>query len=714
MTKKQASQKLAELRQKIQHHNKWYYDLDQPQITDFEYDKLFKKLIDLESKYPELKSLDSPSQKVPGKALPHFTKKAHTQAMLSLENSYSVQDLRAFCERLVKSLETEKLSFFMEPKLDGMAVELIYEEGFFKTALSRGDGEIGEDITAQVKTIKSLPLKLQNGQTQNLEVRGEILIFKEDFKRINEEQEKAKEKTFSNPRNLAAGSVRQLDPKITAQRPLRLFIHSPGGLEIPSVESQADFIKKLHEWGFPAFSPPSLSPNLKHNAVTSFFEEGADDPQVLKPPFGLLTMAHSFQDIVSYYNRMQEIKSQLPFEIDGIVLKLNSFLEQGKLGNIARSPRWAMAGKFRPEQKITQLEKVKLQVGRTGVITPVALLKPVSVGGVTLRQASLHNFKELERKNIQEGVAVLVHRAGDVIPEVIKVVDKPSPAIKKLFESKKVKAPKRCPVCATPVKAQGDYLVCPNEDCPAVKLNKWIHFASKKGMNIDFLGEKSLEKFAQWAWLKSYSDIYDLKDKPIQDKEGFGEKSYQLLVKSLEKSKKVSLKKFLFALGIPLIGEETAGKISEKLYEKESPLDLRQVLSLIKNLSLEELEAIPDVGTLVAQSFKQAFEKPALLEDIEALAKRGISLTTPQLKTGRLKNRSFVITGTFPVSRSQLKAKIEQEGAKVLSQVSSKIDFVIVGEKAGSKKQKALDLNLTLLTYEDCLNRFGWNQDFKS
>lgn len=733
--KEKARQRIQKLKEEIQFHDRLYYNLDQPQITDFEYDQLLKELIDLETQNPSFQSPDSPSQKVPGSALSHFEKKPHTQAMLSLQNGYSIGELKSFYDRLLKSLQKKQVTLFMEPKLDGMAVELIYEKGLFKTALSRGDGVIGEDITVPVKTIRSIPLKLEElskAEQSVMELRGEILIFKEDFKRINEEQELNKQTAFSNPRNLAAGSVRQLDPKITAQRPLRCFIHSLGGVEIPFIKTQENFIKALHRYQLPSFKIASS--------------------KTLKPPFDLCCLSHSFEEVVNYYNQIRDMRSELPFEIDGIVLKVNSLSIQKELGAIARSPRWAMAGKFPPEQKVTFLEKIKFQVGRTGVITPVAVLKPVQLGGVTLRHASLHNFKELERKNIQEGVHVLVHRAGDVIPEVIKVVAPPSssesadsippatsnklalsdqsPANDRPASSviplrvgiqsnpKKIQIPKNCPVCDTKTKNQGDYLICPNSQCPAVKLNQWIHFASKKAMNIDFLGAKSIEKFALWGWLKSYADIYDLKDKNIKEKEGFGEKSYQLLVKSLEKSKQVSLKKFLFALGIPLIGEETAGKISEKLYEKfqsqqgsqlydkNKSLTLLSALSLIKDLSIEDLSAIPDVGPLVAKSFKQAFENSALIADIEALAKRGVTLKSAEKKSENLKGFSFVITGALPLPRPELKERIEKQGGRVLSQVSSQVNFMIAGEKAGAKKQKALDLDIPLLSYEEFLKKF--------
>ena len=744
-TERKDLKRIQELRAEICRHDQLYYNLDRVQITDLEYDRLFKELLELEEKHPKFKSLDSPTQKIPGEALSHFQKKAHSQPMLSLQNSYSLEEIKNFYQRLLKSLKTEKLSFFMEPKLDGMAVELIYENGFLKTALSRGDGFVGEDITASVKTIRSVPLSLAVskiiGEAQSrfdfpspiLELRGEILIFKEDFKRINEEQELAKQPFFANPRNLASGSIRQLDPKITAKRPLRCFIHSLGGIEIPGIKTQEDFIQKMQKLKLPAF-------RLCHS-------------KKLQPPLDLCRVSHCFEDVVDYYRQMEKLRKDLPYEIDGIVLKLNNWDQQKELGSIARSPRWAMAGKFTPEQKTTVLKKIKLQLGRTGVITPVAVLKPVQIGGVTVRHASLHNFKELERKDLREGDSVLVHRAGDVIPEVIKAQDRKKLSHKsskagrligsfltELLEylsklvvfdriirmfvkiignkdsaPKKFKIPKQCPVCKGSVKYQGDYLICENSRCPGVVVNKFIHFTSKKAMNIEFLGSESLKKFCKWGWLKKYSDIYDLKDKNIKEKEGFGEKSYLLLVKSIEKSKKVSLKNFLFALGIPLIGEETADKISSAVHNKsqEKSLDLLSALSILKGFPQEELEAIDDIGPLVAQSFKRAFDNLELVEDIRALAKKGVSLLPIEQKTNLLRGLSFVVTGTLPISRDSLKLQIENEGGKLLSQVSSKTDFLIEGEKPGSKKQKALNLSVSIVSYESFLQKYPLKKSLK-
>ena len=698
---------LDQLKKEIKKHDDYYYNWDKPQITDWEYDQLLQKLQKIESQYPELKSPDSPTQKLPGRPLPHFKQKKHTKAMLSLQNSYSIEDIKAFYQRACKALNTEKLSFFLEPKLDGMAVELIYKEGLFSQALSRGDGNIGEDITAQVKTIRNLPLSLQSLKNTKknllkktdipplLELRGELMILKTDFEKINQEQESNGQPLFANPRNLVAGSVRQLDPKITASRPLKLFIHSMGGVEIPFLKSQSEFSSFIQAMALPGFRVAKKLVAKK-----------------LKAPLDLCQLAYGLKDLISYYQDMQKIRLQLPFEIDGIVIKLNDFEQQKQWGEIATSPRWAMAGKFTPEQGETLLEKIKLQVGRTGVITPVAVLKPIKIGGVSIRHASLHNFKLLEKKDIREGDKVLLHRAGDVIPEIIKslsrVSDKKLKASKKLNRAKKFKAPTKCPVCKNPVKEQGDYLLCDFPHCPAVIENKLIHFASKKAMNIEFLGEKSLKAFYEWGWLKNYSDIYDLKDKPVAKKEGFGKKSYQLLLESLQKSQKSSLSRLIFALGIPLVGEQTAKSLSQFVYEKHQKpdLELKTACSYLKKLSLEDLESIEDIGPLVSQSFKSAFENPALIKDLEGLSQRGVHFAPLKVLSQTLKGLSFVITGTLPVPREDLKRKIEAQGGKVLSQVSSKTQFLIVGDNPGSKKEKAQSRAIPILSYEAFLARF--------
>ena len=751
---KDIKQKIQKLKREIRHHDKLYYNLDRPEITDYEYDELLKKLMELEKQYPKFKTKDSPSQKVPGQALEKFKKANHSQPMLSLQNSYSKEDIQSFYHRLLKLSGQKNLSCFVEPKLDGMAIELIYEKGILTKALTRGDGQTGEDVTENIKTLRGLPLVLKSpplslelrtpkdpssnpslslelrtpkDPSSNpslpslLELRGEILIFKKDFEKINKEQEEKGLPLFANPRNLSAGSLRQLDPQVTAKRPLYCFIHSPGKIDQGFAKNQEEFIKKIRELSLPSFR---LSQGKK-----------------LKPPLELCRLTHSLDEILDFYDHILKLRHNLPFEIDGIVIKVNDFERQKKLGAIARSPRWAMAGKFTPERGMTQVKDIRLQVGRTGVVTPVAVLKALSLGGARIRQASLHNFEDLKRKDIRIGDFVLVHRAGDVIPEVIKALTNKRKKGLNPFEK-----PKKCPECESLLKPKGDYLVCPNNNCPAVRINKFIHFVSKKAMNIESLGEKSLKKFYKWHWLNSYSDIYKLKDhKELKDKEGFGEKSYNLLIKSVEKSKKTELSRLLFALGIPLIGEETAKKISAKIYEKAKDLnnqpeekntkktsakvhekaknldtqseeknamtnykttkdlDIQKALPLLQNMSIEEWESLADIGPLAAQSLQSAFKNKDLIRDLKELHNQGVRFFKRETKSHVLNGQSFVITGKLEEPREKIKKLIEDNGGKWLSQISPKTDFLLLGESPGSKKEKALKMGVKTLTWEDFL-----------
>ena len=681
--KKDILKKIQKLKDEIKFHDNLYYNLDQAQITDFEYDNLFQKLIKLEQQYPEFKTKDSPSQKIPGKALSKFKKQTRLVPMLSLQNSYSKSDIESFYEKTLKLLKAESATFFIEPKLDGMAVELVYEKGFLTRALSRGDGYTGEDITASMKTLRALPVYIGDKAPSFLEVRGEVFILKKDFERINEEQELAGLAHFASPRNLAAGSLRQLDPKITASRPLYCFIHSPGRA-LENLKTQKAFIEKIHSLSIPAFK---LSSTKK-----------------LKPPMGLCRLVKNVKDIIDYYEQMQILRPKLDFEIDGIVIKVNDFEKQKVLGVISRSPRWAIAGKFAPEQGITQVEKIKLQVGRTGVITPVAVLKPLTLSGVQIRYASLHNFKELSRKDIREGDFVRVYRAGDVIPEIAEALKEKRKTNKALF-----KIPSVCPICKSCVVERGDYLFCENSKCPSIVENKLLHFASKRAMNIEFLGVKSVNKFYKLNWLNSYSDIYDLKEKDLKSQEGFGEKSFYLLVNNLENSKKTTLSRFLFALGIPLVGEQTAQKISEEVYKKHKAtkdLDILSALCILKEFCEQDLESVPDIGPLVASSFIRALKNESLITDLKELHKRGVSFIPMETKKEDLKGLIFVITGSFSLPRSKIKSQIENLGGKVNSQVSKKTSFLIEGEKPGSKKEKALQLSIPTLSYEEFLRKF--------
>ena len=644
----------------------------------------------LEKQYPSLKTKDSPSQKMPGQALDIFQKTEHSLRMLSLQNSYSKEEIKSFYSRLQKLLKQETLHFFLEPKLDGVAVELIYKNSVLQKALTRGDGKTGEDITQNIKTLKALPLCLKSSAPELLEVRGEVLIFKKDFEKINLSQKEAGLKSFANPRNLAAGSLRQLDPKITASRPLYFFAHSPGLIKKAPIRSQEEFIRTMRDLSLPVFQ---ICRTKK-----------------LKAPLELCLFTHSLKEILDYYDQMQELRKKLPFQIDGIVIKLNNFEEQKKAGSIARSPRWALAGKFPPEEGITVVEDIKLQLGRTGVITPVALLKPLNLGGVSIRQASLHNFSDLARKDIRIGDFVVVHRAGDVIPEVLKALK-----AKRRKESKAFSPPSHCPVCQSLLQREGDYLLCVQQSqCPSVQESKLIHFASKKAMNIEHLGKKTLKKFYQWGWLKSYSDFYDLKEKPLMEKEGFGKKSYDLLMKSLEKSKKTELPLLLFALGIPLVGEQTAQKISEKIYklfeESKKPdeeLCLDKALCLLKNITSQELEEITDVGPMAARSFSAAFQNPDLLKDLKRLHEKGLFFIKKHKGGKKIEGLKIVLTGTFPLSRTKIKKRIVEQGGQALSQLSRKTDFLLIGNHPGSKREKALKLNIKILTWEGFLKLIG-------
>jgi len=676
--------KIQNLKQQILYHDHLYYNLDQPKISDFKYDQLFKELQDLEEQYPKFQTQDSPTQRVPGKALDKFQKEAHTEMMLSLRNSYSQSDLKNFYERMQKMLKNSSPEFFLEPKLDGVAVELVYKNGCLVKALSRGDGKVGENITQNIRTIRSIPLKLTSQNPTYkipplLEVRGEVLIFKKDFKKINQQQEELQEALFANPRNLASGSLRQLDSSITAKRPLHFYAHSLGRSKHFPADSQSELMNALRYFSLPCWQ----------------ISKGE-----IKPPY-LYSISHSFKGLLKYHHQLEKLRSDLPFEIDGVVIKINSFKEQQKLGQISRSPRWAIASKFHPEEAITQITEIALQVGRTGVVTPVALMKPILLSGVTITQASLHNFKEIARKDIRKDDFVVIQRAGDVIPEILKSLPE-----KRNSQSQSLTPPTSCPSCQQPLYPDGDYLRCKNNQCDSIQERSLIHFASKGAMNIEFLGEKNIKKFYKWGWLGSFSSFYELPTRPLVNKEGFGEKSFELLLNSLKKSKKTTLPKLLFALGIPHIGEQTAQRISEYVLSsvKQDSYSIQSVLPILQNLKLEDLMGISDIGNAVATSFIKAFQNKDLIQDLSQLHKHGLHFL-PQQKGHKLKGLQFVITGTFEIKRDQIQHLIETQGGKVVKQMSQKINYLLVGENPGSKKRKAEKLKIPLLSWNQFKKR---------
>ena len=684
-------EKIEDLRNQIRRHDHLYYNLDQPEISDREYDRLYTELEKLETARPDLIRPDSPTQRIPGSPLKKFEKGRHRQKMLSLQNTYSLEEIREFFHRILKTLETDKVLFFMEPKFDGVAVELVYEKGILTKALTRGDGLTGEIITANIKTIPSIPLRLfsEGGRKPPdlLEVRGEVIIFQKDFEKMNKQKKEAEETLFANSRNAAAGSLRQLDPRITAQRPLRFYAHGPGTQEGMALSSQSDFIREMRRRAIPCLQICEKGP-LRFPSLCRF--------------------SRSLPGILDYYKKMRKLRRRLPFDMDGIVIKVNSFALQKKAGVIARSPRWAAAGKFEPPLAQTRVEDIALQVGRTGVVTPVALMTPVSLEGVTIRQASLHNFQELKRKDVRKGDQVEVWRAGDVIPEIVRVFKKKRTGRPPPFEP-----PALCPGCQSRLKPDGDYLRCFNPLCPARKERSLIYFASRACMNIEFLGEKSIQKFYRRGWLDTFSSFYELPEKSLEKEEGFGEKSRDLLINSLEKSKRTTLPRLLSAIGIPGVGEQTAHRLSEAVFEKgTSSPDLKEALNILTGMTEEELMEIPDVGEVVAQSIKTALQQKNLIQDLKKLHRLGVHLSDETKGEGSLTGLQFVITGQLPLPRNQVKSLIESRGGKALSAVSRKADYLVCGENPGSKKEQAEKLSVKILNWSEFQKLLNKPEDY--
>ncbi len=653
------------LREEIEKHNYHYYVLDNPIIADAEYDRLMKELMDLEERYPEYRSPGSPTQKVGGRARDEFKKFTHPEPMLSLSNVYSDAEFYEFSDRIKKALENKKFSYVVEPKYDGLAVELIYRKGILETGSTRGDGATGEDLTDNIRTIKTLPLNLYKSAKKGINIpeelilRGEVIIFKDDFKKLNNKRIDEGEPLFANPRNAAAGSLKQLDPKITASRPLRIFIYSiiRAGYYI---KNQWEFLNYAKNLGLP---------------ISEY-----------------VRLAESPEEIISYYNEMQDKRHSLKFDIDGIVIKVNEFEYQNMLGNIAKSPRWAVAFKFPPIQETTIVEDIILQVGRTGALTPVALLKPVNVGGVMVSRATLHNQDEIDRLDIRVKDAVVVQRAGDVIPEIVKVVleRRPQDTVRFIF-------PSRCPVCGTKVvKEDREAIIrCLNEDCPARVVERIKHFVSRGAMNIEGLGEKIIEKLVlEKRIVKDISDLYILGKEDLKSLEGFGDKSAQNIIDAISKSKKTTLKRFIFALGIRYVGENTAGLLAEYFSDIHS----------LMSANSEVLCKIPQVGEETAAGIVGFFSNEKNRGLIERLLKYGIEFenkSTPL--SDRLAQKTFLITGTLQrFTRDEAKELIIKNGGKVLSSVSRKLDYLVVGSDPGNKLEKAKEFGIKII-YEDDL-----------
>jgi DNA ligase (NAD+) len=682
-TRAAAEKRIDTLRAEISRHDYQYYVLDQPTIPDRDYDKLFQELLDLEEAFPQLVTPDSPSQRVGGAALDAFEKVAHRQPMLSLSNSYSPDDIAAFDERVHKVLERKgEVEYFCEPKFDGLAIELIYENGSLTGALTRGDGAVGENVITNVRTMRSIPQKIAKAPAL-FEIRGEILMFKKDFAALNGAQQEQGVVPFANPRNAAAGSLRQLDPKITASRPLRMFAYAPGVIEGKKFESQAEFETFLDELQLPTVG---LSRELSFEDFEDRVERELKEGR--RP--ALARVCRGSAEAIQYYHLIERIRKLLPFDIDGIVVKVNSFRLQQELGFVARSPRWATAAKFQPEQAETVIERIDVQVGRTGALTPVAVMTPVKVGGVTVTNATLHNQDEIDRKDIRVGDTVVIQRAGDVIPEVVRVVvDKRPP------KSVAFKIPANCPVCGQPATRTEDEVVarCTNLLCPAIVKNSLIHFIGRRAMNIEGLGDRMIETLVNEGLVKSFSDLYRLKFEDLIALERQGEKSVTNTLESIEASKATTLPRLIFALGIRFVGETTAKSLATHFGTIEK----------LEEASLETLLDVKDIGPKVAESVVKAFSNKQLRKEIAALQKLGVHYEainkTKTASSTKLEGKKFVITGTLPIPRDEVKDMIEANGGAVSGSVSKKTDYVLAGEEAGSKLDKATELGVAILDW---------------
>ncbi len=654
-----ARKQVAELAAEIARHDYQYYVLDAPSISDSEYDGLYRQLVDLEQQFPELITLDSPTQRVSGSASNAFESVVHRQAMLSLNNAFSDDELAAFDKRIRDALGLETVAYAAEPKFDGLAITLTYENGLFTQGATRGDGYTGENVTHNLRTIRAIPTRL-NGENPPalLEVRGEVLMLKKDFERLNKTQEKLGAKLFANPRNAAAGSLRQLDPRITETRPLHFFAYGLGeAIGVPKLSSHAEAMQYLTELRFPVSDLRAV-------------KQGA-------------------QGLRDYYQAIAAKRTSLPFDIDGVVYKVNHFAQQNELGFVSRAPRWAVAHKYPAEEATTVIEDITVQVGRTGAITPVARLKAVFVGGVTVTNATLHNEDELRRKDIRIGDTVIVRRAGDVIPEVVSVLLENRPVNVRQFLM-----PTQCPECDSHIERPADEAIARCTGgliCPAQRKQAITHFASRKALDIEGMGEKLADLLVAADLVKSLDDIYKLDVVTLANLERMAQKSAQNVVDALSQSKQTTLARFIYGLGIRNVGEATAKDLAAHFGGLQALLDA----------PLETLLQVNDVGPIVAESILQFFGEPHNRQVIASMQQLGVQwpeTAGKQLASGVLLDKTLVLTGTLPnLSRDAAQALIEGAGGKVSGSVSKKTNYVLAGSDAGSKLEKAQQLGVPVI-----------------
>ncbi len=656
------ARRAAKLREAINEHNHRYYVLDQPTIPDAEYDKLFRELQALETAFPEFVSADSPTQRVGVAPVAGLASTQHRVPMLSLNNAFSDADIRAFDKRVRDALDVAHVDYFCELKFDGLAVNLTYENGILVRGATRGDGNTGEDVTANLRTIRAIPLRLAGTATPEiLEVRGEVIMFKKDFLQMNHRQRESGEKEFVNPRNAAAGALRQLDPRLTALRPLRFFTYGIGESSTPEIAAtHEELLQRLAAFTLPV------------NALGR--------------------VCRGAEGVLNFHREIGALRANLPYEIDGVVYKVNRLDFQSQLGFVSRAPRFAIAHKFPAEEALTEVLGIDVQVGRTGALTPVARLKPVFVGGVTVTNATLHNEDEVRRKDVRIGDTVTVRRAGDVIPEVVAVLLERRPGHAKAFVM-----PTSCPICGSHAVRGADEAVSRCTGgliCSAQRKQAILHFASRRAMDIEGLGDKLVDQLVDAGLIKSLADIYAVSREKLSGLQRMGDKSAANLLKGIEKSKHTTLQRFIYALGIRTVGESTARDLARHFGGLEALLDA----------DLQALQRVPDVGPVVAQAVVDFLAEPHNRAVINALRGHGIvwqetaPRSTNEIAPSKAGGKTFVLTGTLPtLTRDEAKARIEAAGGKVAGSVSKKTDYVVAGEEAGTKRVKANELGIALL-----------------
>ena len=665
MTPESIKHHIETLRKEIENHNYHYYVLDDPVITDAEFDQLMQALLALEEKHPELVTPESPTQRVGAKPLSEFPEVRHALPMLSLANAFTTEEMEAFDRRAREKLNIDVIEYAAETKLDGLAISLTYDHGRLARGATRGDGSTGEDVTLNVRTIKAVPLRLRGSYPPRLEVRGEVYISKEGFTALNKAQEENGGKLFANPRNAAAGSLRQLDPAVTATRPLLFFAYGIGdhaGTVLP--QQHYDQLQELQEYGLP------VSPETR--VVTGL--DGCRE----------------------YYQAIGKKRGKLPYEIDGVVFKVNSISQQEHLGFVSRAPRWAIAWKYPPEEVSTRITDIEIQVGRTGALTPVARLEPVAVGGVTVTNATLHNEDEIKRKDVRIGDTVIIRRAGDVIPEVVRVMLAQRPN-----DTREFQMPRKCPVCHSAVeRVEGEAIARCTAGlfCPAQRIQSILHFASRRAMDIEGLGDKLVEQLVEKKMIHTVADLYALSEEQLAGMERMGDKSAGNVLAALKKSKETTLNRFIYALGIREVGEATALALARYFGE----------LAPIMNATTEELERVPDVGPVVAKHitgfFREAHNRNVIAQLREARITWPVMAKTVQLP---LAGKTFVLTGTLEtMTRDEAKERLQALGAKVSGSVSPRTDYVIAGADPGNKLEKARKLNVPVMEEKEFLDFF--------